>query len=67
MKLKAKISTIYEDAIDLAAFAGRSEEPNLDFRDVLSDLESSKKIDDSCQRRLKTQRRRDRVLREDLT
>jgi hypothetical protein len=52
MKLKTKISTIYEDAEDLAAFAERSEEPNLDFRDVLSDLESSKKISDFYERKL---------------
>jgi hypothetical protein len=52
MKLKAKISSIYEDAEDSAAFTERSQEPNLDFRDVLSDLESSKKINDSDLKRL---------------
>jgi hypothetical protein len=52
MKLEAKISAIYEDAEDLAAFTERSQEPNLDFRDVVNDLESSKKINDFYKRRL---------------
>jgi len=57
MKLKGKISTIYDDLEDLAAFTERNHEPDLDFEKVIADLECSKKINDSDQKRLTHKRK----------